>query len=174
VSYQIYKNLAWLNDLPGDEARAVLLDCCGSPEWADRMTEARPFPTLERLFDKAEDIWFDLTTVDHLEAFAAHPQIGASKPAAVQAEQAADWSSGEQAGVKDAGAETHEQLAEINRLYHQKFGFIFIVCASGKTADEMLAIARARLRNSAETELRLAAEEQSKITAIRLGKLLEK
>jgi OHCU decarboxylase len=174
VTYQIYKNLAWLNELPPNEAESALLDCCGAQEWAERMARERPYATLEKLFQKAEDIWFDLTTVDHLEAFAAHPQIGASKPAAVQAEQAADWSAGEQARIKDAEADTREQLAEINRLYHQRFGFIFIVCASGKTAEEMLAIARARLGNSAETELRLAAEEQSKITAIRLAKLLEK
>ncbi len=128
---------------------------------------------LDNLYERAESIWFSLSPADWLEAFAAHPKIGSRKPAPTQQLRAAKWSSGEQSGVDAADEPALIQLADANRLYHKKFGFIFIVCATGKTADEMLAICRARLGNSAETELRIAAEEQRKITEIRLNKLLE-
>jgi OHCU decarboxylase len=174
VSYPIYKNLASLNELPPGDAETAFLDCCGSHEWARRMAEARPFPMLEDLFVAAEKIWFSLAPADRLEAFAAHPKIGSKKHAPVQKKRAAKWSGGEQAGMDAASDEVRTQLAEVNRLYEDKFGFIFIVCATGRSADEMAAIARARLGNSLETEIQLAAEEQAKITEIRLGKLLEK
>ena len=172
--YQIYKNLGWLNALSAEEAGSVFLDCCGSTEWARQMTASRPFMTVDSLFERAERIWFDLSVADHLEAFAAHPAIGSSKAAATQQARAADWSAGEQSGVNAAGEQIKSDLAEANRLYRDKFGFIFIVCATGKTAEEMLSISRARLGNSVETELSIAAEEQNKITEIRLKKLLER
>jgi OHCU decarboxylase len=174
VTYLIYKNLAEINELPPGEAVKTFLDCCGSQRWAETMANARPFPTLERLFDTAEETWFSLPTADHLEAFAAHPEIGEGAPSETLGERPAAWSTTEQTGVDDSGTDTRTELAEVNRLYHEKFGFIFIVCATGKTAEEMLAIAKARIRNSTETELKLAAEEQNKITRIRLEKLLEK
>lgn len=173
MSYNIYKNLARLNDLPQAEAESTFLDCCGSSRWARRMAESRPYTMLEDLYQKADDIWFALSPPDWLEAFAAHPKIGSKKAAPVQKARAAAWSSGEQSGIAEAEDGVREQLAEANRLYEVKFGFIFIVCATGKTADEMLAICRARLGNSVETEIRIAAEEQRKITEIRLNKLLE-
>ncbi len=138
------------------------------------MAECRPFAMLEHLYAAAEDIWFSLSTADHLEAFAAHPQIGSKRRAPSQKKQAADWSAGEQSGVSNAAENVREQLADANRLYKNKFGFIFIVYASGKTVDEMLAICRARIGNSVETELKIAAQEQHKITETRLNKLLEK
>ncbi|HTH51724.1 MAG TPA: 2-oxo-4-hydroxy-4-carboxy-5-ureidoimidazoline decarboxylase [Pyrinomonadaceae bacterium] len=174
MSYPIYKNLADLNDLPREQAVATFLDCCGSSTWATRMADERPFVMVEQLFEKAGDIWFALSKVDHLEAFAAHPQIGSSKPADAQAERAADWSKGEQASVAETGDDVRADLAAVNRLYHEKFGFIFIISATGKTAEEVLAIAKARVRNSVETELKIAAEEQNKITQLRLTKLLER
>lgn len=170
----VYKNLASINELPAIEAEAAFLDCCGSRRWARRMAEARPFRMVEEVFENAESIWFSLSAADRLEAFAAHPRIGSTGPTAKQKKQAVEWSSGEQALVKTAGGHVRKQIGEVNRLYEDKFGFIFIVCATGKTADEMLAIARARLGNSAETELRIAADEQRKITEIRLTKLLER
>ena len=174
MTYPIYKNLDALNELPHAQAEAAFLDCCGSHEWARRMAEARPFPMLENLFNAAEDIWFSLSPADWLEAFAAHPKIGSKKSAPAQAKRAAEWSGGEQSGMEAATDDVREQVAEVNRLYEDKFGFIFIVCATGRSADEMLAIARARLGNSLETEMQLAAQEQAKITEIRLTKLLEK
>jgi OHCU decarboxylase len=170
---QAYKQLAWLNELAADEAEAAFLDCCGSREWARRMAAARPFRLLTYLFETGEEIWFSLPTVDQLEAFAAHPRIGSTEPADAQKARAANWSAGEQSAVATAADDIKKQLAEANALYADKFGFIFIVCATGKPADEMLAICKARLRNSAETELKLAAIEQWKITEIRLNKLLE-
>lgn len=174
MSYRIYKNLEWLNALTLDDAEATFLDCCGSRAWARRMVAARPFPMLEDLFQTAADVWRSLSTADHLEAFAAHPMIGSKKAASSQDMQTANWSAGEQAGVDSAAKSVRYELANANSLYEEKFGFIFIVYASGKTAEEMLAICRARLGNSVETELAIAAEEQRKITEIRLSKLLEK
>ena len=138
------------------------------------MASSRPFAMLEDLYAAAEEIWFSLPPSDWLEAYAAHPQIGSNHAAASQKKQAADWSAGEQSGVNAAADSVREQLADANRLYKNKFGFIFIVYASGKTADEMLAICRARHGNSVETELKIAAQEQHKITETRLNKLLEK
>ena len=172
--YQIYKNLGWLNALSAEEAGSVFLDCCGSTEWARHMTASRPFGTVDTLFETAERIWFDLSVADHLEAFAAHPAIGSKKAVATQQARSAEWSAGEQSGVDAAAEQVKSDLAEANRLYRDKFGFIFIVCATGKSADEMLSISRARLGNSVETELSIAAEEQNKITEIRLRKLLER
>lgn len=173
-SYKIYENLAWLNELPENEAVSVFLDCCGSTEWARRMETERPFAMLENLYKGAEDIWFSLSSADHLEAFASHPKIGSKKAAPEQQLKSAEWSSGEQSGMDAATDDVREQLAEANNLYLEKFGFIFIVCATGKSAEEMLAICKARLGNSLATEMQIAAEEQRKITEIRLNKLLEK
>ncbi len=173
MTFHIYKNLSELNDLPQNEAESAFLDCCGSRTWARQMAEARPFPMLDDLFSSAEDIWFSLSPADHLEAFAAHPRIGSKKAALTQNKRAADWSGGEQSGMDAAADDTRDRLTEANRLYQDKFGFIFIICATGRSADEMLAICRARLGNSLETELQIAAEEQRKITSIRLNKLLE-
>jgi OHCU decarboxylase len=172
--YQIYKNLDRLNNLPTREAEAVFLDCCGSREWARRMAESRPFAMLEILFERADSIWLSLSPADWLEAFAAHPKIGSNKGGPTQKKRAASWSAGEQSGMDAADNAVRNELAEANRLYEEKFGFIFIVCASGKSAHEMLAICLARLGNSAETEMRIAAEEQRKITELRLNKLLER
>lgn len=172
--FNIYKNLAWLNDRSASEAESVFLDCCGSMEWARKMAAARPFALLEDLYRSAEDIWFSLSSVDHLEAFASHPKIGSKKASPKQKVTSAEWSSGEQSGMEAATDDIRTQLAEANRLYLEKFGFIFIVCATGKSADEMLAICKARFGNSAATEMQIAAEEQRKITELRLNKLLEK
>jgi OHCU decarboxylase len=172
--FHIYKNLEQLNKLPKDKAEATFLDCCGSTEWAKRMAAERPFGMIENLYQSAESIWSSLSSADHLEAFASHPKIGSKKPAPKQQAKSAKWSSNEQSGLETANDEVKNDLAEANRLYLEKFGFIFIVCATGKSAAEMLAICRARLRNSLATELQIAAEEQRKITEIRLNKLLEK
>jgi OHCU decarboxylase len=162
-----------LNNIPNPEAESLFRDCCGSREWAKRMNEARPFTSEEELFLRAGQIWWVLEPADWLEAFAAHPKIGAKKAAPSQAERAADWSKGEQAGMDEAAELVRDELARVNEEYEQKFGHIYIVCATGKTADEMLEICRARLHSDPENELPIAAEEQGKITEIRLRKLLE-
>lgn len=136
------------------------------------MTEARPFAGREELFEKADSVWRSLNAEDWLEAFRAHPKIGEKKAAVSQSEQAQKWSSQEQSGTHNASAATITALAEGNRQYEQRFGFIFIVCATGKSSEEMLAILQARLQNDRDEELPIAAEEQRKITQLRLEKLL--
>ena len=136
------------------------------------MSDARPFAGANDLMAKADSVWWSLRDEDWLEAFRAHPKIGEQKAAAVQSEQARGWSAQEQSGVQDAATETKAALAAGNQEYEARFGFIFIVCATGKSSTEMLAILNARLQNDPGTELRVAAEEQRKITQLRLEKLL--
>lgn len=147
-------------------------DCCGSTEWARRMTAARPFTSGSELLETARAIWNDLQTADWLEAFSAHPKIGENKPAAAQQPRSAEWSASEQAGMGSADESARQELADANRKYYEKFGFIFIVCATGKTANEMLKLCRLRINNDLATEIVNAANEQQKITEIRLRKLL--
>lgn len=137
------------------------------------MASFRPFHSIDELLAKADSVWWSLAEEDWLEAFHAHPKIGERKAAATQSEQAQNWSVDEQSGTSGAGAEVMSALAEGNREYEQRFGFIYIVCATGKTSEEMLTILRQRLQNDLETELRNAAEEQRKITRLRLEKLLQ-
>jgi OHCU decarboxylase len=164
--------LARLNALPADQAEAELRTCCGSRAWARRMADARPFRDEAALYDAADAVWWALDEADWLEAFRSHPRIGERKAQAAQTGREQAWSAGEQSGM-DAAAETVQQaLADGNRAYEARFGHIYIVCASGRSAEEMLAILTARLANDPRTELRAAAEEQRKITRIRLEKLL--
>ena len=166
------EGLARLNSLSAAETETELLKCCGSTAWARALAARRPFTAVEELLLAAEQIWWNLSQQDWLEAFAAHPKIGGRKAAREQDAQAQSWSEQEQSGARDAGQDTLDELAEANRAYEEKFGHIFIVCATGKNAGEMLDILRARLPNDARTELGNAAEEQRKITRLRLEKLL--
>jgi OHCU decarboxylase len=160
-----------LNGLSANDGEAEFLKCCGSTQWARAMTKARPFKALDDVLVEADQIWWSLSEADWLEAFRAHPKIGEKKAATAQSAEAQKWSAQEQSGVTQAPASTINELAERNRDYEDRFGFIFIVCASGKSSEEMLAIINERIRNDAETELRAAAVEQSKITRLRLEKL---
>lgn len=164
--------LGWLNALPSTEAEAELLACCGSRRWARELAARRPFPATAALLAEADEVWESLAEEDWHEAFRAHPRIGERKAAPSQGARAAAWSAGEQSGAASAAEDVTEALAEGNRAYEARFGHIYIVCATGKTGDEMLAILRARLANDAATELRAAAAEQAKITRLRLEKLL--
>lgn len=167
------RKITSLNSLSRREAEAEFLKCCGSRRWASRMVEERPFENLARLNETAERIWSSLEPQDWLEAFRSHPKIGEQKAVADPSDQAKRWSQAEQAAVNDADSETLRQLAELNQQYEQKFGHIFIVCATGKTSEEMLAILRDRLGNDPNEELRNAAAEQAKITQLRLKKLID-
>lgn len=162
--------LAALHALPAAEATAAFKRCCGSTKWAAAMAAARPFEDLAALLRVGERVWWSLGIDDHLEAFAAHPRIGETK---TPASGDASWSKGEQRGAAGASAQTLAELAEANRAYEAQLGFIYIVCASGRSAGEMLADLRGRLASSREVELRTAAEEQAKITRLRLCKLVE-
>jgi OHCU decarboxylase len=166
-----------LNALPSAEAHAQLLACCGSSLWARETAARRPFANSAELFAAADEIWRKLGREGWLEAFANHPQIG-EKRAEKQIESAAGqqlssrWSTEEQSGTQRNDAEVLTKLAEGNRTYRQRFGYIFIFCATGKTADEMLAILERRLQNDPSAELAIAAEEQRRIMQLRLEKLL--
>ncbi|HEX9917637.1 MAG TPA: 2-oxo-4-hydroxy-4-carboxy-5-ureidoimidazoline decarboxylase [Pyrinomonadaceae bacterium] len=162
-----------LNSASVAEAETELLKCCGSTAWARAVAARRPFGDAHELLKAAEEIWWSLSERDWLEAFAAHPRIGGRERAArAQHRQAEGWSEQEQSGARDAAQATLDELAAANRAYEDKFGYIFIVCATGKTADEMLGLLYARLPNVADAELRVAAAEQHKITSLRLEKLL--
>jgi OHCU decarboxylase len=165
-------DLSWLNSLPSTEAVKELLQCCGSTRWAKQIAEARPYSTPEALFASANEIWWSLDRNDWLEAFRSHPKIGEKKAAEPVSTQAHQWSGQEQSGVATASEETVDSLATLNRAYEEKFGFIFIICATGKTSGEMLSALRERLEHDAVNELPIAAAEQSKITVLRLKKLL--
>ncbi len=158
--------------MPEPLAQATLLACCGSHIWARRMADERPFQSLVHVFAAAERIWQDLAPEDWLQAFRAHPRIGEKKPAAAAVKQSQVWSEKEQSGTQSAAPETMAALAEANAAYDARFGHLFIVCASGTSAEEMLAICRQRLQNDPGQELRVAAAEQAKITRLRLEKLL--
>ncbi len=146
-----------------------MLACCGARRWAVTMAEMRPFSSVEELRAAADRVWVKMVEADWLEAFACHPRIGEGRQAP---EQAAAWSGQEQAGVNSAEEETLRELADGNARYEQRFGFTYIVCATGKSAEEMLRILRRRLGNVREAELREAAEQQRQITQIRIGKWL--
>lgn len=160
-----------LNALPPEAAQARLFACCSSREWARRLAALRPFRRPEELEEAADRIWGSLSRTDWLEAFAAHPRIGSA--AGRESQQSRDWSRREQAGAVTAPPETLARLTRVNREYEERFGYIFIVCATGKSAAEMLAIAETRLHNDDRTELRIAAEEQRRIMRLRLAKLLD-
>jgi hydroxyisourate hydrolase len=155
-----------LNALDEGSAARALRRCCGSSRWVQAMIRARPFPSAEAMMDLGDAVWVSLNAADWFEAFASHPRIGGSG-----APDPAGWEADEQSGARSADA--RQRLVEGNRHYEARFGYIFIVCATGKTAEEMLAILEARLANDPHEELRIAAEEQRQITRLRLGKLLD-
>jgi len=162
--------LRWLNGITEGSARGELTRCCGSKRWVERMLASRPFRDSGHLFTTAEQVWHELGPDDWLEAFSHHPRIG-EKKVTVEA-LAPAWESEEQKGVRGAAASTLERLHQGNVDYEKKFGYIYLVCATGKSAEELLSILEARLRNDPAMELLAAAEEQNKITRIRLEKML--
>lgn len=159
--------------LSSESAAEELKKCCGSGKWVAEMLSRRPFTSVQEVYTQAARIWYESCgPEDWQEAFTHHPRIGDLKSLAAKFANTQDWASGEQSGVSAASLPTLEALAAGNDAYEKKFGYIFIVCATGKSADEMLQLLETRLRNDPDTELRIAMGEQSKITAIRLHKLL--
>ena len=162
-----------LNSLSPSDAVAELMKCCGSTRWAERMAAERPFEVVAELLESTDRIWWELEPKDWLEAFKHHPKIGEKKAAPLQSSEAAAWSEQEQESTRTADEDLLKELSALNRAYEDRFGFIFIVCATGKTTEEMLALLKERLGNDYATEVRIAAEEQRRITHLRLRKLLE-
>lgn len=161
-----------LNGLSDADARQALERCCGATRWVDGMLAGRPFASPSALLERAESVWIGLEARDFLEAFSHHPEIGEGL-AELRRRFAgtAALSESEQAGASGASEATLRALAEQNRAYRERFGYTFIVCATGKSAAEMLAILERRLQSTPELELSLAAAEQAKITRLRLEKV---
>jgi 2-oxo-4-hydroxy-4-carboxy-5-ureidoimidazoline decarboxylase len=164
--------LAQWNWLPVEAAVKEIMPCCGSKAWANGMAARRPFPDVTTLLAAANETWSNLTAEDWMEAFRSHPRIGESRAAQSAPVQSATWSVQEQRNVAAAGEGVKIALAEANQEYEQRFRHIFIVCATGKSAPEILETLRRRLQNDGPTELREAAEQQRQITRIRLTKWL--
>lgn len=162
---------AW-NALDAEAAVATLLSCCAARRWAQEVAAHRPYATAEDLFIGADSVWAKMEEPDWMEAFRAHPRIGERKAAHATA-QSAQWSRQEQSAAEAARKEVLAKLADGNLRYEQLFGFTYIVCATGKSAEEMLKILERRLASDRQSELREAAEQQRQITQIRLRKWLE-
>ncbi len=165
-------NLEAFNQLSAEECETALRQCCVATRWIEQMQEARPFTDEGALFEKAELIWAGLSMPDYLEAFEGHPKIGDVSSLKKKYASTKQLAAGEQSGASVASDEVLQALAQGNTDYEKRFGFIFIVCATGKSAEEMLALLNARLDNDLMTELNIAAGEQAKITRLRLEKML--
>lgn len=161
------------NELATAEAAREILPCCGSQRWAHALARLRPLTDAEALLAQSDEIWWQLDPADWSEAFSSHPRIGEKKAPESATAKSADWSSQEQGGVACSSESIQEQLKRANDDYEQRFGRIYIVCASGKSVEEMLAILYRRLENDEASELREAAEQQRQITQLRLRKWLE-
>ncbi len=159
------------NALSDAEARDALTRCCGSSRWVDQMTAARPAVSAETLHTMAAQIWRALDGTDWREAFTHHPRIGDAS-ALRKKFATSSWASAGAKGASEASEATLTALADGNRIYEERFGYIFIVCATGKSAAEMLALLQARLDAHPDDELKTAAAEQEKILHLRIDKLL--
>jgi OHCU decarboxylase len=165
--------LARWNRHPVDEAMQAILPCCGSKSWTQGMVARRPIADEAVLLSASDETWRNLTRSDWMEAFRSHPRIGESSPSQSASTRSVEWSAQEQRHAGDTEAVMKIALADANREYEQRFNRIFIVCATGKSAGEILEILRRRLQNDSDTELHEAAEQQRQITQIRLRKWLQ-
>ena len=161
------------NQATDPAATQTMLALCGSPNWVAQMCAARPFDSADSLHSTADKIFDGLVREDWLAAFAHHPKIGDMESLKAKYAGNKAWSGGEQSGVDSADDKTLLALSKGNEDYESRFGYIFIVCASGKSADEMLQLLQARLGNEPKDELLIAAAEQRKITHLRLDKWLQ-
>jgi len=161
-----------INDLDPGKCREEFQKCCGASNWVSKMMTARPFENEDVLLQIAHEKWFDCSETDWLEAFTHHPKIGDVESLEKKYASTSHLASDEQSAVNHASKNVINDLAHLNKLYEEKFTFIFIVCATGKTAPEMLELLKARINNSKEDELKKAAIEQNKITNLRLLKLI--
>ena len=164
--------LSQLNNLPESEAKAVIESCCCAPRWIEGMLKQRPYQSVAELLKTADDVWATMERNDYLAAFEGHPQIGDVSTLREKFRNTANTAGHEQSGMQQASEQTLQRMMELNSAYLEKFGFIFIVFASGKSAEQMLELIEQRIDNDADTELKLAAAEQAKITKLRLEKLL--
>jgi OHCU decarboxylase len=164
--------LAEWNSAEVVEAEAGLLACCGSAGWARAVAAGRPYASYEELMETAEREWFGQPEAEWLAAFACHPRIGEKKAPVAAGAQFAAWSGSEQGAAQATLAAVEERLVAGNREYEAKFGFLYIVFASGRTAPELLEVLESRLGNDRAAELLEAARQQWRITELRMGKLV--
>ena len=161
------------NILPKEQLIEELTRCCGSSAWVSRMLPFFPADDLVELLEDAEEQWYNCSKEDWKEAFAHHPKIGDTESLKNKFAATAGWAAGEQSAVRTASQQIIEALAKGNRMYEEKFGYIFIICATGRPAGEILEFLQERLSNDPEKEIEIAADEQNKITKLRLEKLLD-
>jgi 2-oxo-4-hydroxy-4-carboxy-5-ureidoimidazoline decarboxylase len=163
--------IAEFDRLEPSRKKALLLQCCGSSAWADRMIKMPPAEDLIDLFEDAEEAWYECNEADWKEAFTHHPKIGDIDT--LRKQFASDqFAADEQSSINNASEQTFQLLAERNEQYEKKFGYIFIVFATGKSATEMLELLNERLQNDPAEEIKIAMDEQNKITKLRLEKIL--
>lgn len=167
-------NLGSFNKLSKEEVARLISTCCGSQRWVKLLMEKFPFENENEIIAAAEKIWYDeCKEADWLEAFTHHPKIGDTKSLAAKFTSTQHLAGNEQAGVNAASQSLIEELAHANAEYESKFGFIFIICATGRSAAEMLRLLLDRITNSRDEELNIAMGEQHKITILRLKKLID-
>lgn len=166
-------SLHTINQASPADAAHLFLQCCTGARWIELMANSRPYASAQALREQADSYWQEMGEEDFLQAFDGHPKIGDVSSLKAKYANTKELAAGEQSGVNVASDDVIQQLADGNQQYQEKFGFIFIVCATGKSAQQMLALLQARLPNDRGTELKNAAEEQRKIFHIRLNQLLE-
>lgn len=158
------------NEMGEKEFTDLLTRCCGSSQWVHSMAAVRPFADWDEVSAAADRIWARLAPADWLQAFSHHPMIGDVEGLRAKYANTKVWAQGEQVQIQEATETVLQGLAKGNQAYLTKFGYIFIVCATGKSAGEMLALLQSRLPNDPEQELPIAAEQQRQITQLRLAK----
>ena len=163
-------NINTFNNLPFAERKNELFKCCGSTAWSEQLA-ANKYNSLPEFKSASDKVWNSLSENDRHEAFSHHPKIGDIENLKKKFASTATWASAEQSKISEADETTLTELKELNEVYENKFGYIFIVCATGKNAEEMLDLLKKRLINNPAFERRVAAEEQNKITHLRLDKL---
>ena len=167
------KTIDEFNKLDDETAKLLLMACCTSSNWQNQMLEKRPFTSRETMDFHAEKTWFNLSVDDRLEGFSGHPRIGNKETLRKKFTVSEAWSKNEQQGVNSASEDLLEDLTELNNLYFKKFGFVFLICATGKTAEEMLNALQERVNCTYDDEISTASEEHNKITLLRLNKLFD-
>lgn len=164
-------NFEYLNVLPAEELREELFRCSGSMIWSEKVIERRPFKDEGHLRHVAVGAWYNLPPEEWKNAFLHHPKIGDIEALRTKFATTSEWSSKEQSGVQNAPERLLEALRKGNEEYEQKFGYIFIICAAGKSAEEMLSSLQNRLKNKAEPELFFSTNEHLRITLLRMEKI---
>ena len=168
------EQLAWFHGLPAADTRGLLLACCAAEPWAGRLLAGRPYPTVAALLRESDEAVASLTVPELADALAGHPRIGEQVPAGREpaGSRPAGWSGQEQSGMATADAPTRQAIAELNAAYEARFGHIYLVCATGRTAAELLVLLQARLGHGDAAEWRTVRSELQQINRIRLRKLL--